>query len=236
MHGGLEPGRLYVTVDLLILTVREGRLNLLLSRRVNPPFEGKWALPGRFVGLGETAEETARGLLQEMLPVEDAFLEQLYSFSEVDRDPRGRVISMAYLVIIPWERLENTESSFRAFRVSMDAEGLRLEAEGETLGRDDLAFDHGRIAESGIVRLRGKIDYTDIGFFFLPDPGAFSISDIQTVFEAVMDQALDTSNFRRWLRMRYERSGRLTQTAQSETRGRGRPAALYALSEIRRNL
>lgn len=237
MHRELDQNQLYVTVDLLILTVRNGRLLLLLSRRINPPFQDTWGLPGRFVGLDETAEKAAQLLLEEMLPVPDAFLEQLYSFSDVGRDPRGRVISMAYLVLIPWEKLAQAESSFRAFIVSLDEHGLILTSEeGDMqLSAGDLAFDHGKIVETGISRLRGKIDYTDIGFYLLSNPDAFSLSELQTVFEAVLEQTLDTSNFRRWLRTRYEKDGRLIQTSQAESKGRGRPAALYTLKDLSDN-
>ena len=106
MHDSLHQGQLYVTVDMLILTIREGKLNLLLSRRKDTPYAGRWARPGRFVGLDESAETTVRNLLEEMLPVEKPFLEQLYTFSEVNRDPRGRVISTAYLVIVPGKQLD----------------------------------------------------------------------------------------------------------------------------------
>ncbi len=229
-----ERNRLYATTDLLIMTVRSGRLLVLLSRRKSPPFAGRWALPGRFVAPGESAEETARKLLLEMLPAEGAFLEQLYTFSSVDRDPRGRVISMAYLVILPWAGLrtllEDPECLLHPFRPDTRQDGLTLACEdGSTLRENDLAFDHARIIRTGLARLRGKIDYTDIGFSFLEDQGAFSLSELQNVFEAVLDTALDTSNFRRSVLTRYEKTGRLEQTDREEKKGRGRPAALYRL-------
>ena len=231
MHRELRQDQLYVTADLMILTVREGRLKLLLSRRVNPPCEGRWALPGLFVGLTESAEAAAQRLLQEMLPVRGAFLEQLYTFTDVGRDPRGRVLSVAYLVIVPWGRLREplAESSFRCFEADLDGPALRLaDGEGLTLAAEELAFDHGQIIRTGIQRLRGKIDYTDIGFRFLEDPQAFSLGELQTVFEAVLDEAADSSNFRRTILNRYARDGRLEQTDQAK-RARGRPAALYRI-------
>ena len=108
MRNALAQDRLYVAVDLIILTVEAGRLKVMLSCRTAPPCEGRWALPGRFVGLDESAEEAAGKLLEEMLPGGGAFLEQLYTFTDVERDPRGRVISAAYLVIVPWRRMEET--------------------------------------------------------------------------------------------------------------------------------
>lgn len=236
MHNTLDRDQVYVTVDILILTVAEGSLRLLLSRRDTPPYEGRWALPGTFIGLDESAEGAVQRLLGEMLPIQEAFLEQLYTFTAVARDPRGRVISMAYLVIVPWERLQRLitekELPFRVCRVFMDDRGLRLvEDQGAVLLPEDLAFDHGRIIETGVSRLRGKIDYTDIGFRFLETPGAFSLSELQTVFEAVLGETLDSSNFRRAILGRYEKTGRLLQTDLAGKRGRGRPAALYRFTE-----
>ena len=235
MHEVLEQDRLYVTVDMLILAVRDGGLNLLLSRRTSPPYAGRWALPGRFIGTEESAETAVRRLLEEMLPVEDAYLEQLYTFTDVNRDPRGRVISTAYLVILSQRKLDRIlqerETPFLRFAVT-DQDGLRLKGEdGTGLIGSDLAFDHGRIIETGLQRLRGKIDYTDVGFRFLNDPQSFSLGELQTVFEAVLAKKLDASNFRRFILNRYEKTGRLAQTEQAEKRGRGRPAALYCLKK-----
>lgn len=236
MHEGLSPDQVYVTVDLLILTIRDGRLSLLLSRRRDPPYAGRWALPGRFVGVDESAETAVRKLLDEMLPVKDAFLEQLYTFSEVDRDPRGRVISAAYLVIIPRSRLdaltEARRTSFEQFDVAMETDGLRLTAaDGTILTGSGLAFDHGRIIRTGVLRLRGKIDYTEVGFRFLNDLNGFSLGELQTVFEAVLGRKLDSSNFRRFIRSRYEETGKMILTDREDKQKRGRPALLYQLTE-----
>ncbi len=232
MRTGLTNDQPQVTVDLLIMTVSGERLRLLLSQRVNPPFTGQWALPGRFIGLNESAEEAAGRLLEEMLPVRNAFLEQLYTFTRADRDPRGRVISVAYLLIVSGRKLRTLlaegKTPLRCFEVALDEEGLRLADEtGLALSGEDLAFDHGRIVETGIRRLRGKIDYTDIGFRFLENPDEFSLGELQIIYEAVQGTMLDSSNFRRFILNRYEKDGRLSQTDQMEKRGRGRPAALY---------
>ena len=236
MHNSLDQNQLYVTVDMLILTVRDGKLNLLLSKRTDAPYAGRWALPGRFVGQDESAETTVRKLLEEMLPVKDAFLEQLYTFSEVNRDPRGRVISTAYLVIVPRNRLdpvmENTRTPFKRFEVTEDGGEIRLAGEdGTALIGSDLAFDHGRIIETGVIRLQGKIDYTDVGFRFLNDPDAFSLGELQTVFEAVLGKKLDGSNFRRFIRKRYEETGRMILTSREDKQKRGRPSSLYQLTD-----
>ncbi len=238
LHDFLAQDQIFVTVDILIMTVREGRLNLLLSRRANPPYPGRWALPGRLVATDEAAEAAVDRLLEEMLPVRGAFCEQLYTFTDVDRDPRGRVVSIAYLVIVPWARLaaipEGQFGGLRRFGVALDAVGLRLTGEdGAALTGGELAFDHGRIIATGVQRLRGKIEYTDIAFRFLNDPSAFYLSELQSVFEAVLDKPVDGSNFRRAIQSRYEDTGLIAQRAPSEQapKRRGRPAALYRLNQ-----
>ena len=235
MHQQLNQDQLYVTVDLLILSVRSGRLTLMLSKRQTPPYATRWALPGRFVSLDESAETAARNLTAEMFPVARPFLEQLYTFTEVNRDPRGRVISTAYLMIVPEKQLEAAMNSapgiLKPFRVMPEREPLRLEGEGVALVGSDLAFDHGRIIETGISRLQGKIDYTDIAFRFLNDRSAFSLSEVQQVFEAVLAHPLDASNFRRFIRNRWGDTGRIRPIEKEEAGRRGRPAALYRWDE-----
>lgn len=232
MHADLNPDRLYLSVDALILTIRDGRLAVLLSRRTHPPYEGDWALPGKLVGLAESADEAAAQLLHEMLPDVPAYREQLYTFAHPQRDPRGRVVSIAHLFLLPWERLQpalsRPDSSLRCFVIRPAPEGLTLVSDdGTAVSPDDLAFDHGLILRTGVTRLRGKIDYTDVAFHLLRDMQAFSLSELQSIFEAVLNQMLDASNFRRGILTRYESTGRLTQTAQAKKQGRGRPAALY---------
>ena len=228
--------QVFVSVDLMILTVREGRLDLLLSRRNSPPFRGCWALPGKLVERADSAEATALKLLRETLPIRAAFMEQLYTFTELNRDPRGRVISIAYLAAVPWARLSPLLGADgqgpRLFGVSLAGGALGLDdGEGLRLTGGDLAFDHGRIIETGVTRLRGKIDYTEVGFHFLNDRNAFSLGELQTVFEAVLEEKQDSSNFRRDIRKRYEEKGRIELTDRENGKRRGRPAQLYRLKE-----
>ena len=229
----LESGQIYVTVDILALTVEEGKLRILLSRRREPPFQGCWALFGKLVGQEETAEEAARCLLREMLPPGEGYLEQLYTFADLGRDPRGRVISIAYLAVLPWGSLGQLREGQQLFQLGMDREGLCLRGPGgELLRRRDLAFDHGSIVETGLLRLRGKLQYTDIGFHFLCDTGSFTLRELQTVYEAVQGRPTDGGNFRRSMQSRYIDTGRIVRTDQREgaRQKRGRPAARYRLS------
>lgn len=234
MPGFLKANQIYVTVDLLPLTVAEGELRILLSRRPEEPYAGRWALFGKSVGAEETAEDAARSLLGEMLPVEDAYLEQLYTFSELDRDPRGRVITIAHLAVLPWDSLREAlpREGLKLFRVRVDGEGLHLtDEDAAPLAREELAFDHAAIVETGLQRLRGKLQYTDIGFHFLSDTDSFTLVELQTVYEAVLGHPLDSGNFRRSMQSRYMEAGRIQLTAQSApgSRRRGRPAARYRL-------
>jgi len=231
VHETLKAEQLHVAVDLLIMTVREGRLGILLSRRTQAPCRDCWALPGRLMALEESAEATAEMLLAEMLPIGNVYMEQLFTFSAVNRDPRGRVISVAYLVIVPWERLERRlaqpEMKLQCFTVCPGLETLRLSSSGAEVYGEQLAFDHGEMILTGVKRLRGKITYSELAFHFLHRPDAFSLPQLQTVFEAVLEETLDKSNFRRGILARYETTGRIRQTEDIQKQGRGRPAVLY---------
>ncbi|MDD6142447.1 MAG: NUDIX hydrolase [bacterium] len=218
MHHTLKKNQLHVAVDLLILTIRDGQLCVLLSQRTEEPWKGCWALPGKLMGLEESAEACAESLLEEMLPVSGAYMEQLYTFSSVERDQRGRVISIAYLVIVPWPTLQ---PALEMPRVTLACFGM------DAIAGQQLAFDHAQMIRTALLRLRGKIGYTEVSFQFLSQPEAFTLGQLQTVFEAVLGEKLDTSNFRRSILSRYETTGRIAQTESAVRQGRGRPAALY---------
>ena len=230
MHELLEKDRVYAAVDLLFLTVRERRLYLLLSRRENEPCAGYAALPGRMIGLSESAEETAAVLENEMLPGAGAYMEQLYTFSDVHRDARGRVITIAYFALIPYQRLERLlpSTKMRLYEIDTRAEEPVLtDEEGKHLAKSDLAFDHARIIQTCINRLKGKIGYTDISLRLLSDDKRFTMVELEGIFEAVTGQEADKSNFRRFIRSRFEDSGIITALRQTEKQTRGRPALLY---------
>lgn len=235
MHSTLAQDQVYIATDILILSAHEGTLYLLLGKRSNPPYAGCWALPGRLIGLNESAEESAGKLLEEMLPVRDAFFEQLYTFTDVNRDPRGRVISVAYLVIVPWRRLEEAMEGegvlLERFALSLDG-GLKLDGRnGQRIDAEHLAFDHRQMIETAVRRLRGKLDYTEIAFEFLDHPGMFSLGELQAVHEAVLGKPVDKSNFRRTVLSRYEETGRIRATEKMDKQRRGRPAVLYSRTD-----
>ena len=239
-----------VTVDILIFTVFQRKLHLLLVMRRAYPFLGKWALPGGFLRMDESAEEAAARILSEKAGVSGVHLEQLYTFSSVDRDPRTRILSIAFLAAVPFGKLrfaagENAASASLFAVDGVTGEGIDTGSEGafsyksgelkltgpdgEEINGADLAFDHEMIIRTAVLRMRGKIDYTDLAFGFLEDPSAFSLTELRHVYEAVMDCRLDIGNFRRTIKREYEKTGRITE--QGPVKGAvGRPAMLYGFT------
>jgi len=229
----LDQKQIYVAADLMVLRVWDDHLQIMLTRRETPPYQDRLALPGRFIRLDESAEMAAGELVREMLPGMNAYTEQLYTFTAVNRDPRGRVISTAYLAILPGRRteecLKGPDSKLVPYSVRLTGNELHFCSEdGQHLSEDLLAFDHAEIIRTGIQRLRGKISYTGIGFRFLNDPNAFTLVELQSIFEAVLDAEQDSSNFRRFIRNQYEHTGKIERTGETEKR-KHQSAILYRM-------
>ncbi|MBE7466182.1 MAG: NUDIX hydrolase [Planctomycetes bacterium] len=205
-----EYPRPSVTVDLAIFTIREGKLHVLLIRRGGQPFKGKWALPGGFVLEGEDLETAALRELQEETGVRDLYLEQLYTFGEPQRDPRGRVITVAYFALISSDRQELSAQT--------DAAGVEWHAMDAL---PPLAFDHEKILEYALDRLRNKLEYTTVGFQLLPKK--FTLSELQGIYEAILGRGLDKRNFRRKIAL----LDILEETDEKKMEGVHRPARLY---------
>jgi len=198
-----------VTVDVIIFTLHNDDLQVLLVRRGNPPFQGMWAIPGGFVGIAESLEEAALRELEEETGVRDVYLEQLYTFGEVDRDPRGRVITVAYFALVP-------ATSIRP-RAGTDAAEARR---WSVYDLPSLAFDHADMLAYALQRLRYKLEYTAVGFELLPE--TFTLSELQAAYEVVLGEELDKRNFRR----KILSAGVIEGTGEYRT-GEGRPARLY---------
>lgn len=172
-----------VAVDIVIFTIQAGVLNVLLVKRKIPPFQGQYAIPGGFVLDGEDLDEAALRELREETGVADVYLEQLYSFGSPGRDPRGRVISIAYFALI---------SADRQLRAGSDA----AEASWWPVRQlPALAFDHAEILRYALERLGNKLEYTTVGFQLLPEK--FTLTQLQEVYEAILEKKLDKRNFRR---------------------------------------
>ncbi|NUQ89656.1 MAG: NUDIX hydrolase [Glycomyces artemisiae] len=200
-----------VTVDLVVLTVREGGLHVLLVRRGIEPYQGKWALPGGFVLEDEDLGSAARRELAEETGLADAggHLEQLASYGAPDRDPRGRVVTVAYLALLP---------DLPVPTAGTDA----AEAQWRPVGELGLAFDHDRILADGIERARSKLEYTPLAAAFCPPE--FTIAARRQVYEAVWGEAIDPRNFHR---KATSTPGFVSPTGGSTEGGAGRPARLY---------
>ena len=199
-----------LTVDVAIFSLRAGALHILLIRRALPPFKGKWALPGGFVNANESLEEAARRELEEETGLREVYLEQLYTFGDPKRDPRGRVVTVAYVALVP---------DGIAARPGDDAAET---AWHPVTALPDLAFDHAEVLRYAQQRLRNKLEYTSVGFELLPNE--FALTDLQTAYEIVLGETLDKRNFRR----RILEAGILAETPKYRAgEGQGRPAKLY---------
>ena len=209
-----EP--LGLATDLVILTVRDGRLQVLLIRRGIPPYEGRWALPGGFVRGGEDLETTARRELAEEtgLSSDRLHLEQVATYGAPDRDPRGRVVSVAYLALVP---------DLPAPVAGSDAASASWVDAAEVL-RDSvrLAFDHHRILSDGVERARAKLEYSPLATAFCPPE--FTISELRGVYEAVWGTPLDPRNFHRKV---TKTPDFVAPVGTTTTRDGGRPAQLF---------
>jgi len=206
---------LRVTVDMVIFTIREGALHVLLVQRGVPPFEGEAAIPGGFLRPDESLDEAAARELYEEASVRNVFLEQLYTFGDPDRDPRGRVVTVAYYALVASDR--------QALMAGADAADARWHPVS-ALPR--LAFDHQRILEYALERLRNKLEYTTVGFQLLPEK--FTLSELQTVYEAILGKRLDKRNFRRKIAL----LGILKPLREWQRTGR-KPAQLYRFAAAR---
>jgi 8-oxo-dGTP diphosphatase len=200
-----------VTVDLVLLTIRQAALRVLLIRRGIPPFEGRWALPGGFVHDDEDLEAAAIRELREETGVDPSagHLEQLATYGTPGRDPRGRVVTVAYLALLP---------DLPAPVAGSDA----AHAEWRPVDEASLAFDHARILADGIERARAKLEYTPLATAFCPPE--FTVADLRLVYETVWQTRLDARNFHRKV---TTAENFIEPTGHSVTRDRGRPAQLF---------
>ncbi|HYG47618.1 MAG TPA: NUDIX domain-containing protein [Allosphingosinicella sp.] len=216
-----------VAADLVLMSVRAGRLAALLQRREQEPEAGKWALPGGFVGIDESLDSAAERVLAEKARMAGAWIEQLYTFGEPERDPRGRVITVAYFALLPEERFGPAltaapDLTLAEARVDWAGEtGGPASAVGEDGRELPLAFDHADIIGLAVKRLRGKLDYSDVAFALLPE--LFTLRELQQVHEAILGLPLNKPAFRR----RLLDSGRLEATGRREAGTGFRPAELY---------
>lgn len=262
-----------VTVDMLIFTVMnedkenyrklpEKSLKLLLVKRGVHPFLGQWALPGGFVGTGESLDEAAMRELKSETNVEEGYMEQLYTWGDVNRDPRMRVISCSYMALVDsgslevragddaadakWFTLEHRVLEEKKLRLDPDfalekkvritlscdnenlqatltvkesCTGSRVKVEREITETDGIAFDHAKMIQYAVERLRSKIEYTDIAFHLMTE--RFTLSELQQVYEVTLGKELLSSAFRRKI------AGMVTETKEYTKDAGHRPAKLF---------
>lgn len=220
-----------VAVDVALLAAYDGALYTLALRRSEHPFKGRWALPGGFVRMDEALDAAASRVLSTKAGLSHVYLEQLYTFGAPRRDPRTRVISVAYCALVDHARF----AAARGKSGDLATARLVVPWEGETGGPVDLvdaagepmspAFDHAEILGMAVRRIRGKLDYTPIGFQLLPD--RFTLLELQRVHETVLGRPLNKDSFRR----RILGSGQLEATGESEKDVDHRPAELYRFAK-----
>ena len=213
-HGELtyqyEYPRPAVTVDCVVFGLDDGALKVLLIQRQKEPYAHRWALPGGFVDMGESLDQAAWRELSEETGIERMYLEQLYTFGAVDRDPRGRVITVAYYAL--------TNMADHALAAGTDAENAAWFPVSEV---PPLAFDHQHILDAARDRLRGKVRYAPVGFELLPR--RFTLTQLQRLYETILERPLDKRNFRK----KILAMGLLVETDEMEKDVPHRAARLY---------
>ncbi len=206
-----------VTTDVVLFTLREDCLQLLLIERGNEPYKGHWALPGGFVDIDEDIDACAARELAEETGVDNIYLEQLGTFGKPGRDPRERVISVAYLALAPQALLAVQAGDDAAAAAWFPVADLPA-----------LAFDHAEIIAVARRRLIGKLEYSTIAFQLLPE--TFTLGELQRVYETLVDAEIDKRNFRKWA-LALEQ---IEETGELRRRGRHRPARVYRLVDRQR--
>lgn len=229
--------KLSVTTDLLVFSISDLKTNnyrklsnkvmsVFLANRDQFPFKDCWSLPGGFVSPKETLEEAAKRVLREKIHVDDLYLEQLYTFGEVERDPRMRIISVAYMALVERSDLPySLQQSDNWFNIFREDNKIILRNEKDSGVEFDLnvpsvlAFDHQEIIKIGLERLKNKIEYTDLAFHLVPNE--FTLTELQNVYESVLGKKLLAPAFRRSIKSKVIPTGNMTS-------GNGhRPSELY---------
>lgn len=203
-----------VAVDAVCFRIIDGRLSVLLGRvNVAPHYKNRWGLIGGLILAKENADEAVERHLGHKAGVQNIYTEQLYAFSSVDRDPRGRVISVAYLCLVP--------------ELTKEGKG-EVETRWYPVGEvPNLAYDHNAILKVALERLRARIGYTNIAQHFLPKE--FTLTDLQKTYEAVLGHSLDKRNFRK----KVLETKMVVATDKKERKGASRPAILHRFASSR---
>lgn len=211
-----QPSRIFLAVDLLVFTIHEDELKILMVRRQYEPCKDMLALPGVFVEEGESLDRAAARGLREETGLEGIYFEQLYSWGEPDRDPRGRTVSVSYMALVPYERIKDFSAGARSTQAL-------LCPVAEILEGGEAAFDHREMIRYGKWRLANKVEYTKVAFHLVGKE--FTLPQLQRVYEILLDKKLYKANFRKKI-------AELVQETQRCTSGDAhRPSRFYRLRE-----
>ncbi len=203
-----------LTVDTVIATVEDGQLKVLLIQRTGEPFAGRPALPGGYLQADEVSEESARRVLADKAGVQGVYLEQLYTFDAPDRDPRGRVVSVAYFALVPRDRLRIEPGPATQHPSLVPIAEL-----------PELAFDHAEIIRYAQGRIQSKLEYTNVVYSLLP--ASFTLSQLQGTYEAILCRPLDKRNFQK----KFLSLDLIETTGEKTSGGQHRPAQLYRFKD-----
>lgn len=217
-----------LAVDIVLLTTINDILHVLLVRRDEQPQNNTWSLPGGFVQMAESLDQAANRVIAEKAGLQDIFVEQLYTFGAVNRDPRGRVISVAYFALVDSDKLidalpsEDFNRKLVQVRFAQKSEAV-VQATAQDIegGQIPLTFDHEEILGVAIARLQGKLDYSQIGFELLPNK--FTLRQLQNIHETIRGHSVNKDSFRK----RMLATGLVESTGQREEQVGHRPAELY---------
>ena len=205
-----------VAVDTLIFTIRKDKLMVLLIEIGSGPYKNKWALPGGLVQIDETLDETAKNVLKKKAGIKGIYMEQLYTFSDIDRDVRGRMISVAYFALVNSDKL-----NLKTMDYYSDIDWVEVNK------LPSMAFDHKKIIEYGLDRLRSKIDYSNIVYGLLPKE--FTLTQLQRIYEIVLNKSIDKRNFRKQI-LKFDL---LEETGKEQSGVKNRPAKLYKFKRMK---
>lgn len=214
MSAASHKNQVLLTVDCAIFRVADNRLQLLLIKREKAPYAGKWSLPGGIIRADETAEQCAERILEEKTGIKGMFLEQLYTFSALKRDPRGRVVSVSYFALVRPDQF--------AVIAGRDTSEIAWKNIGQLPA---LGFDHNEIADVALTRLQAKVRYQPIGFESLAQ--TFTLTQLQNLYETILGYAIDKRNFRK----KILGMGLLDATGKKEVNVKRRAAGLYRFNK-----
>jgi len=204
-----------ITVDTVILTIKNGNLKVLLVKRDNEPFKGKWAIPGGYVRMSEDLDAAAMRVLKEKTNVDNIYLEQLYTFGDPLRHPVSRVITCAYFALIRSEDVDVISAENVAWHKVSDLPAL--------------AFDHKEIIQYSLKRTRERLEMCPVAYQLLNEK--FTLTEMQKAYELIMGKKLDKRNFRKKV-IQTEGLRELDEFSKSTSK---RPARLYTFDNIRLN-